>query len=113
MVSSAVPPCPHCGQPLAPFRLPDDGGWDGTFQHACFNDECAYFVRGWVWMEEHYGVRSSYRYRLDPATGQASPIPVWSRTALRDRIIEDDVLAASPGEDVISGDAPGQGGEGI
>jgi hypothetical protein len=107
------PPCPHCSQPLTPFCLPEDGGWDGRFQLACFNDDCPYFARGWVWMEAQYGVRSSYRYRLDPASGQASPIPVWSRTALRDRIIEDDVLAASPGQDVIPGDAPGQGGDGI
>ncbi|TAM48271.1 MAG: hypothetical protein EPN53_10425 [Acidobacteria bacterium] len=113
VAQNAVPPCPHCGQPLARFSLPDEGGWDGTFQLACFNDDCPYFVRGWAWIEEHYGVRSSYRYRLDPASGQASPIPVWSRNALRDRILEDDVLAGPSGEDVIPGDAPGQGGEGI
>ena len=112
MAQSTYPPCPHCGQLLDRFSLPDEGGWDGTFQLACFNDDCPYFVRGWVWMDEHYGVRSSYRYRLDPASGQASPVPVWSRTALRDRIIEDDVLAAAAGEDVIPGDAPGQGGDG-
>ncbi len=97
MIPKTSPSCPHCSEPLTPFSLPDDGGWDGTFQFACFNDECPYFVHGWVWMEEHYGVKSSYRYRLSPASGQASPIPVWSRHALRDRIIEADVAADSDG----------------
>ncbi len=77
------PPCPHCGQPLARFSLPDEGGWDGTFQLACFNDDCPYFVRGWAWMEEHYGVRSSYRYRLDPGQrpGLSDPGLVAKRAA--------------------------------
>jgi hypothetical protein len=113
VVAETISPCPHCGEPLIPFQLPEDGGWDGTFQLACFNDECPYFVRGWVWMEEHYGVKSSYRYRFDPASGRASPIPVWSRNALRDRIIGDDVLGGSADEDVIPGRGPGQGGDGI
>ena len=107
MALSTLPSCPHCGTPLTRCKLPDEGGWDGTCQLACFNDDCPYFVRGWAWIEEHYGVKSSYRYRLDPASGQASPIPVWSRHALRDRIIEADVAADTAGGDVI----PGDGGE--
>jgi hypothetical protein len=58
---------------------------------ACFNDDCPYYQRGWKWMEENYGVKSSYRYRLDPATGHASPIAVWSQEALRDRVIDAEV----------------------
>jgi hypothetical protein len=107
------PSCPYCGQSLLPFTLPADGGWDGSVQFACFNDDCPYYVRGWTWMEEKFGVRSSYRHRVDPKTGAASPIAVWSSTALRDRIIEDDVVAASPDADVIPGSGPGSGGEGI
>jgi hypothetical protein len=39
-------------------------------------------------MESNYAVKSSYRYRLDPATGNPSPLAVWSNDAVKDRIIE-------------------------
>jgi hypothetical protein len=42
-------------------------------------------------MEERFGVKSSYRYRIDPATGEASPLAVWSPQALRSRILEADI----------------------
>jgi len=83
-----TPSCPHCGQSLIRFELPDNTGWEGEFQLACFNDECPYFVRGWKHMEEHYAARASYRYRIDPTTGHASPLGVWSKTALLDRILD-------------------------
>ncbi|MGD8898105.1 MAG: hypothetical protein PVJ73_18895 [Acidobacteriota bacterium] len=85
------PKCPHCGAPLQAFTVPEEGGWDSTFHVACFNDECPYFVRGWQRMEDNYGVKVSYRYRIDPANGQDSPLAVWSRDALKDRILDADV----------------------
>jgi hypothetical protein len=85
------PLCPHCGHPLVPFSLPEASGWDAPFHVACFNDDCPYFRRGWEWMESHFGVKASYRYRLDPARGKASPLPVWSAEALRDRILDAEV----------------------
>jgi hypothetical protein len=57
-------------------------------QFACFNDDCPYYQRGWRHMEEHYAAKASYRFRVDPTTGAASPLPVWSPTALRDRILD-------------------------
>ena len=81
--------CPHCGGPLQSFTLPDNGGWQEPAHWACFNDDCGYFRRGWNWMEERYGVRASYRYRVNPATGEESPLAVWSAEALRDRIVAD------------------------
>jgi hypothetical protein len=94
--------CPHCGAPLQPFELPDQGGWDIEFHIACFNDDCDYYRKGWEWMEEKFGVRSSYRYRLNPASGTASPLAVWSPDAIKSRIldaeltVEDDVADALP-----------------
>lgn len=85
-----APVCPHCGAALRRFTLPDAGGWESDYHLACFNDDCEYFRRGWVWMFDRYGVKASYRYRLDPVSGQASPLAVWSKTAIKDRIIEDD-----------------------
>jgi hypothetical protein len=87
------PQCPHCGEPLQAFAVPEEGGWDSEFHVACFNDDCSYFTRGWHRMEDVYGVRVSYRYRIDPATGQASPLAVWSRDALKDRILDAEVTA--------------------
>jgi hypothetical protein len=89
--------CPHCGMRLLRFELPD--AFDHAYDMACFNDDCPYYVRGWSWMEERFGVRSSYRYRVDGQTGQAMPIPVWSPTALRSSIVHEDAPAcAAPKE---------------
>jgi len=82
--------CPHCGATLKPIELPDNTGWDGQYHYVCFNDECSYYKEGWDWMFERYEVKASYRYRIDPDSGTASPIAVWSPTALLDRIAEDD-----------------------
>jgi hypothetical protein len=39
-------------------------------------------------MFEQFGVKTSYRYRVDSQSGLASPIPVWSADALRCRILD-------------------------
>ena len=82
--------CPHCNDKLQAFDLPDDSNWDGGYQYACFNDECPYYQRGWAWMKEKYNVISSYRYRIEPQAGAASPLAVDSPTAFKDRIVEID-----------------------
>jgi hypothetical protein len=97
------PLCPHCGQPLAPFSLPDAGGWEAPFHLACFNDECPYFRRGWEWMESRFGVKVSYRYRVDPASGKASPLAVWSAEAVRDRILDAEVTSEADDDGLEKG----------
>ncbi|HLA77066.1 MAG TPA: hypothetical protein VJU18_05735 [Vicinamibacteria bacterium] len=90
------PLCPHCAQPLLAFALPDNGGWDTPFHAACFNDDCPYFRRGREWMEAQYGVKVSYRFRLDPSSGRSSPLAVWSPQALRDRILDAEISTDAP-----------------
>jgi hypothetical protein len=41
-------------------------------------------------MQEKFNVRASYRHRLDPLTGETGPLPVWSRDALKDQIVEEE-----------------------
>ena len=80
--------CPHCDSPLQSWRVPDGASWDEELFFVCFNDECSYFQRGWTWMREQYNQTASYRYMINPATGSASPLPVWSGTATRNMIVD-------------------------
>jgi hypothetical protein len=83
--------CPHCGEALRPFEVPEQTNWGREVQWACFNDDCSYYKDGWDWMWEQYSVKASYRYRVtDPQTGKSSPLAVWSQTACLDRIINDE-----------------------
>ena len=84
--------CPHCGARLARLGLPE-ALFEHAYDLACFNDDCPYYVRGWAWMERQFGVRTSYRYRVDAQSGHASPLAVRSPTAMRGHILPDDAQA--------------------
>jgi hypothetical protein len=89
MCVTEAPCCPHCGATMKKWRVPMNSTWESDFQWICFNDDCEYFIRGWDWMMSQHQVRASYRCRIDPMTGKAHPMPVWSYKALKDDIIED------------------------
>jgi len=80
--------CPHCGGKLYPWDPPEECAWVRE-QLICMNDECSYFVKGWVWMAERFWVVASYRYRFDPATGAGGSLPVNSPLALRGIVDEE------------------------
>ena len=82
--------CPYCGARLSKWRVPEDATWDEEFFFVCFNDDCPYYREGWTWMKEQYNQRSSYRCAFNPTTGVASPLPVWSPSATREMIVDDE-----------------------
>jgi Ogr/Delta-like zinc finger len=87
MAQEAEIRCPYCHSLLPRWANPQVTSWNGEYQYVCFNDNCAYFVRGWEWMKDKYNVTASYRYRLEPNTGECGPLPVWSYDALKSGIL--------------------------
>jgi SAM-dependent methyltransferase len=83
--------CPYCGTKLKKWRVPQTPftEWPNEFQYICFNDECAYFVRGWDSMESQ-GNPGSYRLMYNPLTDSCHPIPVFNHLTLRDGIEDDE-----------------------
>ena len=41
-------------------------------------------------MKQQYNQTASYRFALIPSNGGSLPLPVWSATATREMIVEDD-----------------------
>lgn len=89
-MSDAPTVCPHCGSKLKKWLVPDEATWDEDHFRVCFNDECSFYKAGWTWMMEQYSQNASYRYMYNPRTGASSQIPVWSASATREMIVEED-----------------------
>lgn len=90
---AALRSCPHCDSRMLKWYTPPDLSWGTPYQYVCFNDDCGYYVRGWTWILQQYNKEASYRHRFNPFTGESGPVPVWSPTALRTRIMKDDETA--------------------
>lgn len=88
-MSEAPDKCPHCGDKLKKWATPEMTNWESEYHLVCFNDECPYFIRGWQWMRQKYEANASYRFRYDPANKSTGPLPVWSKDALKNGIIEE------------------------
>ena len=81
--------CPHCGEPMRRWAIPENLPFDEPWHWVCFNDQCPYFVQGWQWMAEQFGRPCSYRHRQNPQTGEYGPLATWSNDALREGILDD------------------------
>jgi hypothetical protein len=82
--------CPHCGARLKKWLVPEGSSWSEEFFYVCFNNECPYYREGWNWMKQQYSQVASYRYAFNPFTGASLMIPVWSDSATREMIVEDE-----------------------
>lgn len=70
------------------LETPPMTNWESPFLWVCFNDDCRYFINGWEWMMNKFQNHSSYRYKVDPITGEDGPLPVWSGDAMKSSIVE-------------------------
>lgn len=82
--------CPRCGSRLKKWLVPEEATWNEEYFYVCFNDECPYYQDGWAWMRSQFNQEASYRYAINPVTGACLPIPVWSDSATREMIVEDE-----------------------
>lgn len=82
--------CSHCGSRLKKWLVPDGTSWSEAYFLVCFNDDCAYYREGWDWMMSQYAQHASYRFAVNPETGATLMIPVWSDSATREMIVDDD-----------------------
>jgi hypothetical protein len=72
------------------WRVPEDATWVEEFFFVCFDDDCPYYQNGWTWMEERYGQKASFRYAVNPSKESCLPIPVWSDSATREMIVDEE-----------------------
>lgn len=72
------------------WLVPEDATWEEEYFYVCFNNDCPYYKDGWVWMKKNFNQQASYRYAINPTTGNCLPIPVWSDEATLEMIVEDD-----------------------
>ena len=89
MTDQQTPKCYHCDSEMKKWAVPPDSTWGTEFLWVCFNDDCAYFQRGWDHMMKTQEIKASYRNSVSPETGNRSPLPCWSYDALKDQIIKD------------------------
>ena len=80
--------CPYCDGAMSSWLPPPESDFPQEVHLVCFNDDCEYYIEGWEWMKTKYNQNVSYRFRLNPSTGEKGPLPVWSNAALRSGIIE-------------------------
>jgi SAM-dependent methyltransferase len=83
--------CPYCDHRLRRWAVPQTPftEWDQEEMRVCFNDRCAFLIRGWDAMSAQGNLGFSHRFMYNPGAGVCTSIPVPSLGALRESIIED------------------------
>lgn len=99
ILAQEKPNCPHCGEEMCLWEVPDisvgDGlGWGTPYLYICFNEECSLYQNGWDNVMENWAHKASYRCMCYPGTEQYECIPVFSPQGGSGQIIDDKVLQA-------------------
>jgi SAM-dependent methyltransferase len=83
--------CPYCDERLLKWAVPwtPFTEWDNDHMYVCFNDSCAYLVRGWSVMASQGMTSFSYRFMFDPERGVSQSIPIHTLAQLRDGIVDE------------------------
>jgi SAM-dependent methyltransferase len=89
-MSSLGPICPHCGEVLRKWQVPQTPftQWDNEYMYVCFNDQCPYLLRGFESMGRQGNLGSSYRLMYNPVNGSCGPILVQNLNMLKDGIMD-------------------------
>lgn len=84
--------CPYCGEKLKKWLIPltPFTEWNTDHFYICFNDNCPYFLRGWMTMLKQGNLGFSYRFRFNPEGGAIDAMPVPHPNAYRESIVEDE-----------------------
>lgn len=98
IMSQEKPKCPHCGDEMNLWEVPEiaagDGlGWGTPYLYICFNEKCSLYEQGWENIEENYAHHASYRCMCYPGTEQFECIPVFSPEGAKGQIIDDEAVA--------------------
>jgi hypothetical protein len=64
------------------LKFHDTLGWGSTFLWVCNNDDCPVFVNGWKNMAEKHGQLASFRYMIQPDSGEAGVLPAFNADVL-------------------------------
>lgn len=84
--------CPYCNETLKKWLIPltPFTEWDTEYFYVCFNDNCPYFLRGWMTMLKQGNLGFSYRFRFNPKSGGIDAMPVPHPNAYRESIVEEE-----------------------
>jgi hypothetical protein len=89
-----APACPHCKTEMEKLDA-RDLEWGLPYLWVCYNDKCAFFTKGWQHMMENYGQLTSYRFMIEPDSGNTGVIPAFSLQYLQENGKPTDPLAGS------------------
>lgn len=94
IIADDKPVCPHCGETMKLWEVPDipveDGlGWGSPYLYLCFNDECPLYVSGWRNMEANYGRTCSYRCICYPDSRKCEIMSVFGPLGGTGQIVDE------------------------
>ncbi|MEW5736224.1 MAG: zinc ribbon domain-containing protein [Thermodesulfobacteriota bacterium] len=97
ILAAPKPCCPHCGEEMSIWEVPDmnfsDGlGWGTPYLFVCFNNHCPSYASGWDEIKNRYAHRASTRCICYPGTTQYEYMPVFGEAGGTGQIVDEEAL---------------------